>query len=97
VVTAKVERARECQLGPARSRMQRSGSTTTGAPGSVRRPGPRGSASFHEWERLIREHPCPRCRGKRIPCSVCGGWRVDPEVAVPEPDNRPPPIVHFTV
>jgi hypothetical protein len=27
---------------------------------------------------------------------VCGSWRVDPEVAVPEPDNYPPPIVDFT-
>jgi hypothetical protein len=66
-------------------------------PSTFKRPGPRGSASFREWEPLIREHPCPGCRGKRSPCSVCAGWRVDPEVAVPEPENRPPPIVDYTI
>jgi hypothetical protein len=65
-------------------------------PFTFRRPGPAGSASFREWERLIRAHPCPRCGGRRVPCSLCSGWRVDPAVAVPEPHGRPPPIVDIT-
>lgn len=34
------------------------------------------------WPALTREHPCPNCHGKRVPCDMCRGARINPEIAI---------------
>jgi hypothetical protein len=37
------------------------------------------SPEFAAWAKAIRAHPCPRCQGRRKPCDLCKGSRIDPK------------------
>jgi hypothetical protein len=39
--------------------------------------------TFRDWLRISREHPCPRCHGRRIPCDLCEGTRINPDYEIP--------------
>ena len=42
-------------------------------------PRRRKPKSLAEMIELSREHPCPGCGGRRVPCETCEGTRVHPD------------------